>query len=366
MVQARQVSSRRRRSARAMTDDDALLALAAVDDDAFARLVGPHRARLRAHCYRMLGSVADSDDAMQDTLFRAWRSLTQFEGRSSIGTWLTAIATNVCLRMLEGRRRRGLPIDVSAHAQVGEPPGRPLAESVWIEPIPTELVDLADATPGPEARYTMRESIELAFSAALQHLPSQQRAVLLLRDVLGYSATETAGMLATSVPAANSALQRARSTLDGHRDTAGRAPARRDAGDVESMQLARRYTSAMQDADIDAVIALLTTDATWSMPPDATWYAGTEAITAFLGDHPLRFSWRHLPAHANGQLAIMCYRLDDDAIFRAHALDMFNIANDGRISAITAFRTTSVLARFQLPMTLPGDFSKADSQAAFR
>jgi SnoaL-like domain len=156
--------------------------------------------------------------------------------------------------------------------------------------------------------------------------------VLVLRDVLGYSANETAGMIATSVPAANSALQRARATLDTHRISVGSAPVIPALGDVETRDLARRYTRAMQDADIDTVIGLLTADATWSMPPDATWYAGTEAIAAFLRDYPLRLRWRHLPTHANGQPAVMCYLLDDDeTAFRAHALDVFDIARDGRI-----------------------------------
>src|SRR6476659_8105965 len=179
------------------------------DEDAYGRLVEPHRGELHAHCYRMLGSVHDAEDALQEALLRAWRGLPRFEGRSSLRSWLYTIATNTCLNAIERRSKRVLPIDYGPAADPHTTPGEPLVESVWVEPYPDDKLGLEDGLAGPEARYEQRESVELAFIAALQHLPARQRAVLILRDVLGFSARETAGALAMSPPGVDSALQRA-------------------------------------------------------------------------------------------------------------------------------------------------------------
>src|ERR671937_68848 len=183
------------------------------DQDAFGRLAESYRRELLAHCYRMLGSHADAEDALQEALLRAWRGLPRFEGRSSLRSWLYRIATNTCLRAIERRPKRVLPIDYGPAADPHRGPGEPLVESVWVEPYPDEQLGLEDGYAAPEARYELRESVELAFVAALQHLPPRQRAALLLRDVLAWSATEAASLLGASVPAVNSALQRARATM---------------------------------------------------------------------------------------------------------------------------------------------------------
>ena len=322
-----------------------LAAARAGDGDAFGLLVEPHRRELHAHCYRMLASLHDADDALQDTLLRAWRGLARFEGRSSLRTWLYAIATNACLRTAERRSSRVLPLDLSAPATVGEIPGRPLAESVWIEPYPDDRL-------GPDAEYEEREAVELAFVAALHHLPPLQRAVLLLRQVLGFSARETATALQTSVAGVNSALQRARKVVDERLPAQSQQATLRTLGDETVRDLVRRYAQAMANGDVDSVVALLVEDATWSMPPLATWYRGLRAIRVFLEEHPLRQPWRHIPTSANGQPALLCYMWNEEArVFRAEALDVLTF--DGpRIAAIDAFRDPAVHAAFGQPLEL--------------
>src|SRR3954469_2573691 len=184
------------------------------DEAAFAKLIDPFRGELHAHCYRMLGSVHDAEDALQETLLRAWRALARFEGRSSLRSWLYTIATNTCLNAIERRPKRVLPVDYGPAADPHGGPGEPLAESVWMEPYPDERLGLEDGLAGPEAQYEQRESVELAFIAALQHLPANQRAALILREVLGFSAKEVADALDTSVASVNSALQRARASVE--------------------------------------------------------------------------------------------------------------------------------------------------------
>src|SRR3954470_6860865 len=200
----------------AATADEPLLIRAAAggDEAAYGRLVGPYRSELHAHCYRMLGSVYDAEDALQEALLRAWRALGRFEGRASLRSWLYTIATNTCLNHIARRPKRVLPIDYGPATDPHDGPGEPLVESVWVEPYPDEQVGLGDGLAAPESRYEQREAVELAFVAALQHLPANQRAVLILREVLGFSAKETAEALETSVPSVNSALQRARATVD--------------------------------------------------------------------------------------------------------------------------------------------------------
>src|SRR5437016_9555260 len=184
------------------------------DENAFQQLVSPHRAELHAHCYRMLGSVPDAEDALQESLLRAWRGLPRFEGRSSLRSWLYTIATNTCLNAIARRPKRVLPIDYAPASDPHEGPGEPVVESVWVEPYPDETLGLEDGFASPEARYEQREAVELAFVAALQNLAPNQRAVLILREVLGFSAREVADSLETSVPSVNSALQRARKTVE--------------------------------------------------------------------------------------------------------------------------------------------------------
>ena len=317
------------------------------DESAFGALVGPHERRLRAHCYRMLGSVHDAEDAVQETLLRAWRALDRFEHRSSVHTWLFAISSNVCVRMLERRPARLLPLDATPAAALGEEPGRPLAEAVWVEACPTGLLDLEDAS--PEARYSRRESVELAFVAALQHLPPLQRAALILRDVLAYSARETATILDTSVPAANSALQRARKTLDERRPAVSQEQTLRAMGDNQVDALVARYAQAMEEGDVAMVVGLLTENAAWSMPPDSTWYRG-EALVAFLREWPLRLRWRHTPTTVNGQPAVLCYLWDANSnVFAAHALDVLTLDGE-RIAEVTAFKALTVIERLGLPL----------------
>src|SRR5829696_8613081 len=197
-----------------MESDELLEAAGRGDEDAFERLIEPYRGELQAHCYRMLGSVHDAEDAMQDALLRAWRGLPRFDGRSALRSWLYRIVTNTCLDLIHKRPKKVLPIEHGPPSDAHDGPGTPLTESIWIEPYPDEQLGLLDGRATPEARYEQRESVELAFVAALQHLPARQRAVLILREVLGYSANEVADTLETSTPAVNSALQRARKTID--------------------------------------------------------------------------------------------------------------------------------------------------------
>jgi RNA polymerase sigma-70 factor (ECF subfamily) len=293
----------------------------------------------------MLGSADDAEDALQDALLRAWRGLGRFQGRSSMRTWLYRVATNACIDFAAKRPRREVPTDRVPGAAVHEEPGRPLEESVWIEPYPHEQ---EDGLAAPEARYERRESVELAFVAAAQLLPASQRAVLLLRDVLGFSAREVADQLDTSVASVNSALNRARRTLESHLPQESQQTALRALGDARLRQLVHGLVDAMERSDVDAVVAQLTADATWSMPPDSTWYQG-EALRAFLVEWPLTNRWRHLPARANGQPAIGSYMWDErSGLYLPEALDVYTIRGD-RIAAVTAFKTRGIFPRFGLP-----------------
>jgi RNA polymerase sigma-70 factor (ECF subfamily) len=305
----------------------------------FAEAAEPLRREVLAHCYRMLGSAADAEDAVQETFLRAWRGFDRFEGRASVRTWLHRVATNVCLRMLEQRARRVLPADLGGPEPDWHGPARPAAaETRWLGPLPVDPADEAG----------QRQRLRLAFVAALQHLPARQRAVLLLRDVLGFSAREVADALETTVASANSALNRARRTLESRLPQESQQTALRTLGDERLRGLVRRLVDAMERSDVDAVVAQLTADATWSMPPDSTWYRG-EALRAFLVDWPLTNRWRHLPARANGQPAIGSYMWDEQAgLFLPEALDVYTIRGD-RIAAVTAFRTEGIFPRFGLP-----------------
>jgi RNA polymerase sigma-70 factor, ECF subfamily len=325
------------------------------DEGAFGQLVEPYRTELHAHCYRMLGSVHDAEDALQDALLRAWRGIARFEGRSSVRSWLYRIATNVCLSAIERRPPRRL---AAGHGQPGDPhvfgEEPPLVETVWIEPYADEQLALADGRAAPAARYEQRESVELAFVAALQLLPARQRATLIMREVLGFSAREVADSLDTTVAAVNSALQRARRTLDEELPGRPQQVVLRELGDEHVRDLVRRYADALEQADIPAVLALLTEDATWSMPPWSSWYRGYDAITVFLREHALNNqTWKHIATHANGQAAVACYlRSPDGDCYEAAVIDVLTLEG-ARIAAVTAFVTPEIFPRFGLPGSLP-------------
>ncbi|HEX7297958.1 MAG TPA: sigma-70 family RNA polymerase sigma factor [Solirubrobacteraceae bacterium] len=313
------------------------------DEGAYRRLVEPHRRELHAHSYRMLGSVHDAEDALQDALLRAWRGLSRFDGRGSLRAWLYKIATNTCLDMIARRPKRVLPVDHGPAADPSEGPGEPLVESVWVEPYPDEKLGIEDGFAAPEARYEQRESLELAFIAALQHLPARQRAVLILREVLGYSAQEVADLLETTVASVNSALQRARAAAEDRLPERSQQATLRALGDQALAEIVDGYVEAWQRGDIEAVVSMLTEDATFAMPPLATWFGGRDAIAAFLAGWPLSGLWRWRPVQvrANGQVALAFYSWDDDdEAFRPFALNVFTLRGD-RISDITAFITRS-------------------------
>lgn len=317
-----------------------ITAAAAGDERAFQRIIDLYRPELHAHCYRMLGSSYDADDAMQDALLRAWRALAKFEGRSSLRSWLYRIATNACLDVIGKRPKRVLPIDYGPAADPHESPTLPLAESVWVEPYADEPLGLADGLAAPEARYEQREAVELAFVAALQHLPANQRAALILREVLGFSAKEVAEILDTSVASINSALQRARKTVEERMPERTQQETKRGLGEDGLREVVDRYLDAWDRNDIDGVVAMLTEDASFSMPPAPYWYSGHEALREWLPKGPLTGDWRwkHLPmVMANGQPAIpfYCWHPEEDA-YLAFALNVLTLRGD-RISDVVAF-----------------------------
>jgi RNA polymerase sigma-70 factor, ECF subfamily len=331
--------------------EDALLAGARRGDEyAFEALVEPLRTELHAHIYRMVASTHDADEVLQDTLLRAWRGLDGFEGRSALRTWLYAIATRASLTHLERRTRRAMPTELV-------PSSDPLA-SEWtrsgslIDPYPT--LDGRSGTSEPEARYELREAVELAFVAACQHLPARQRAVLILRDVMGFSARETAAALQTSLASVTSALQRARATV------ATRLPERSQQADLRELddptlrRLVTAYVTAWERGDAEAILALLTDDAAFSMPPYTIWYSGHASIAEFLVVGPLRERWRLRPVRANGQLAFGCYAWRDDLDrYVGHSIDVITLRGDA-IAQIVAFLEVDAqaLRRFGLPPQL--------------
>jgi RNA polymerase sigma-70 factor (ECF subfamily) len=313
------------------------------DEGAYAELIVPYRAELHAHCYRMLGSVHDAEDALQDGLLRAWRALATFEGRSSLRSWLYRIATNACLDLIGRRPKRTLPMDYGPAADPQVPPGAPVTESVWIEPYPDEQLGLADGRVSPDARYDLRESVELAFVAALQHLPATQRAVLMLREVLGFSAKETAELLDTTVASVNSALQRARAAVEARVPEQTQQATLRALGDDAIRELVDRYVDAWERCDVDAFVAMLAEDATFAMPPLRSWYEGRDAIATWAAQSPLcgDWRWRAVPARANGQLALGFYAWDEDAgCHLPFGLNILTLAGD-RVASVTAFTVPS-------------------------
>ena len=306
--------------------------ITAASEDAYSQLIEPHRAELRAHCYRMLGSVHDAEDALQDALLRAWKGLRWFEGRSSVRTWLYRIATNACLDLMKRR---------------------PKQPAEWPEPFPDELLEIEDGLASPDARYERRESVELAFVAALQHLPATQRAALLLRDVLGFSAKETAEALDTTVASANGALRRARAAIDERLPEPSQQATLRELGDHEVRGIVERYADALERGDLEAMVAMLADDASFSMPPLPDRFDGLEEIVPFLAGGPLQERWRHLPLRASGQPAVGCYMWDAGrSAYVFHGIDVLTFRGT-RIAAITAFLHNGLFADFGLPDELP-------------
>jgi RNA polymerase sigma-70 factor (ECF subfamily) len=308
----------------------------------FGELAVAYQAELRAHCYRMLGSVPDAEDALQEALVRAWKGIGRFEGRGPVRAWLYSIATNTALDIARHRSRRELPADLGRSAGPGADLDAPLTDRPWLEPAPDQWLGLSRPD-SPEACYERRESVELAFVAAVQYLPPSQRAVLLLREVADFSAAETARLLGTSVASVTSALQRARVTMAARRPARSQQSALRQLGDQRARQLARRYADAIQRGDIDALVGLLTRDVTWSMPPAPTWFRGLESVRDFLVRYPLTDRWQHRPARANGQLAVAGYVHDEDSGgFIPAAIDVLTVDGD-KIAAVTGFLTADLL-----------------------
>jgi RNA polymerase sigma-70 factor (ECF subfamily) len=323
----------------------------------FAGLAEPFRRELKLHCYRMLGSLHEAEDAVQDAYLRAWRSFDRFDGRGSIRAWLYRIATNACLDALANRKsmRRLLPDQQApASAAVQMPEGAPPTELAWLEPYPdSDLEAIADDAPNPEARYSSREAVQLAFVAVIQQLPPRQRAALLLCDVLGWSAGETAHLLGGSIASVNSALQRARETL-GKRYPEGR-PAAKSRPSPAQQKLLDRYLRAWEGHDLNGFAALLKEDATFTMPPWLQWYAGREAIRSFFA-----IAWkvcggvRLVPTAANGQPAFAVYaRTGAEPPWAAQSIHVLTLEQE-MISTLTVFLEPAVFQAFGLPLTLSG------------
>ncbi len=323
------------------------------DQAAFARLIEPYQRELLVHCYRMLGSLEDAEDTLQETFLRAWRRLGSFEGRASFRAWCYKIATHAALDALDGRRMRSLPTITHAPADPRDPLPPPHMEPLWLEPLPDAVLPAENAS--PEALYDVRESVALAFLAALQHLPGRQRAVLILRDVLAWRADEVAELLDMTVAAVNSALQRARATM---RTLPGtyRADASAPVANARIATLLAQYVQAWEAADVPRLAALLRDDAVLTMPPLPAWYQGRAAIQAFLRQHLFMGEaarrFRLVPTQANGSPAYAAYTLGADGIYRPGALQVLSIAGD-RIAAIHDFLALDdrLFTRFDLALT---------------
>lgn len=304
--------------------------------------LGSFRSELLAHCYRMLGSFQDAEDVLQEVSLRAWRGRSSFEGRSSLRTWLHRITVNACLNELGRKERRILPMEFGGSGEPHAPLGDPLDEVPWLEPFPDD----------PEQSVVERESVELAFVAAVQYIPANQRAALIMFDVLGFSAAEIADAMDTTPASVNSALQRARQLVDERMPERSQLSTLAALGQDGQQELVAGFTAALQHHDIDGMLALLTEDATWSMPPIPTWFRGHEAIAAFCIDAPFHFNWRCRPLQVNGQLALGCYWwVETVGSFVAYSLNVFDLRDD-RISSIVSFIDGERFGAFGLPPEL--------------
>jgi RNA polymerase sigma-70 factor (TIGR02960 family) len=322
----------------------------------FARLAEPFRRELVAYGYRMLGSVDDAEEVVQDVYLEAWRAYERFEGRSSLRTWLYRIATRAFVKALERRKRRPLPSDL--HAPAADPTAGVRAgdpELAWLQPAPDSL--LAATMSDPATVVAARETMRLAFVAALQLLPPRQRAVLILRDVLGWSAAEVAALLDLSVVAVNSALQRARARLPADSDSLVQPSEERQ------RELLDRYVAAFQNADVDELVAVLTEDALFEMPPFITWFQGSAAIGAFLGPRMRAFGRTPvIHTSANGQPAVALYPATADGQHRLHAMHVLTVGSQG-VGRVVAFQDIDALRRFDLPHVLSSEATSSQESA---
>ncbi len=327
--------------------------------DEFSAITEPHRRELFLHCYRMLGSLQDAEDLVQEALLRAWQRRNTYAGRATVRAWLYKIATNLCLDALTQRKRRTLPVALHTAADLDDPIPSDVNEPIWLEPFPDALLAPAEAM--PEARLVRRERIDLAFLLLLQQLPPRQRAVLLLRDVLEWQAGEVAQLLELTVPAVKSLLFRARQTLaEQATDDKTVTAASITQSDVVTQALLQRYTTAWEEADIAGLVALLKEDATFSMPPIPAWYRGRQTIaglvakTIFRG--PAQGRWRLQPTRANGQPAFGLYRMgaqqpDGTVSYQAYGIQVVTVFGS-YIADITTFRVSSLFPQFGLPSQL--------------
>jgi RNA polymerase sigma-70 factor (TIGR02960 family) len=331
------------------------------DADAFDALVAPYRGELMAHCYRMLGSVQDAEDALQEALLGAWRGISRFEGRSSVRTWLYRIATNASIRLGEHRPRRLLSIDRFPANPDPHRIGEFVPDQAWLEPCPDALLGPAAGPASPEARYENRESVEIAFVAALQYLPATQRAVLILRDVLAFAAVEVADVLGTTVASVNSALQRARVTMEQRVRGDSQQATLRTLGERRQRELVSAFVGAWERADVPAILDLLVEDARFTMPPLPAWFDGRDAIAGFLSERMFETPWRFVPTMANGQLAFAAYQWRPgeagepepaDAAFRLSAINVLTLRGD-RIAEICGFLDRGAFPYFGFPAELP-------------
>lgn len=324
------------------------------DEQAFSTLVDAHRGALLAHSYRMLGSFQDAEDAVQETMVRAWRGLSAFEGRSSLRSWLYSVATNCCLRLIEKRPQRIAPGEYGSPSDPAGELAEPSTELFWVETFPDALLEKSTDLASPDVRFEQSESIEIAFVAALQHLPAMQRASLILRDVLGFSADEVATSLDTSTASVNSALQRARKTVDERLPERSQLATLREIGDDEVRRMVGEFIDAWHRSDIDGVMSMLSDDVKLTMPPIPDWYSGQADVARFMARKPLQRanSWSIVPIAANGQLALAYYlRFDEMSEFEAHSIDLLTLR--GReIIEITAFLEAKSFSAYGLPQTL--------------
>jgi RNA polymerase sigma-70 factor (TIGR02960 family) len=330
------------------------------DEAAFDRLAARYRRELYAHCYRMLGSVQDAEDAMQESLLAAWRGLPGFEARSSLRAWLYRVTTNVCLRLIARRPRRMLSPDHGPPRRDTGDLGEPVAGPVWLEPWPDVEPAAEPGDADPAARFERRESVELAFVAALQHLPGNQRAVLILREVLGFSAAEVAGALDTTQASVNSALQRARKTVDARVPSASQQAELEALGADRRRELVDAFVTAWERADVPALLELLADDARFTMPPLPAWFDGRDDVGRFFVERVFATAWRLVPLGANGQLGFACYSTEpgtDD--FRLGAINLLSL-RDGRIAEITGFLDPGLHRHLGLPAELPEEYRRRE------
>jgi RNA polymerase sigma-70 factor (TIGR02960 family) len=335
-----------------MTESGLLAKARGGDAAAFERLASRYRRELFAHCYRMLGSVQDAEDALQESLLGAWRGLGSFEGRSSLRAWLYRITTNACLRLISRRPRRVLSPDHGPPRKDTDDLGEPVTGPVWVEPWPDDEPPAAGDDTDPAARYLQRESVELAFIAALQHLPGTQRAVLILREVMEFSAAEVAAILDTTPASVNSALQRARKTADERIPSPSQHSELAALGHEGQRELVDAFVTAWERADLPALLDLLAEDAQFTMPPLPAWFRGRDDVGRFFADRVFATPWRLVPLRPNGQIGFACYSLQPGADrFRLGAINALSLRG-GRIVAISGFLDPDLHRFFGVPAEL--------------